>query len=87
MTDNFRTRLKRGERLLGTMVTLPTASTAEIMADAGFDWLFIDNEHGPLDTGDILSILQAVSHRIACIVRVPACDEVAIKKVLDATRT
>jgi 2-dehydro-3-deoxyglucarate aldolase len=83
MTDNFRTRLKRGERLLGTMVTLPTASTAEILADAGFDWLFIDGEHGPLDTGDILGILQAVSHRIACIVRVPACDEVAIKKVLD----
>ena len=83
MTVNFRTRLKSGERLLGTMVTLPTASTAEILTDAGFDWLFIDGEHGPLSTGDILGILQAVSHRIACIVRVPSCDEVAIKKVLD----
>ena len=79
----FRTRLANGERLLGTMVTLPTPSTAEILADAGFDWLFIDGEHGPLDTSDILGILQAVGHRIACIVRVPACDEVAIKKVLD----
>lgn len=83
MSDSFRTRLRNGERLLGTMVTLPTASTAEILADAGFDWLFVDGEHGPLDTSDILAILQAVSHRIACIVRVPACDEVAIKKVLD----
>ena len=83
MPDSFRTRLRSGERLLGTMVTLPTASTAEILADAGFDWLFIDGEHGPLDTSDILGILQTVSHRIACIVRVPACDEVAIKKVLD----
>lgn len=83
MSDSFRTRLRNGERLLGTMVTLPTASTAEILADAGFDWLFVDGEHGPLDTADILAILQAVSHRIACIVRVPACDEVAIKKVLD----
>ena len=83
MPDNFRARLRSGERLLGTMVTLPTASTAEILADAGFDWLFIDGEHGPLDTSDVLGILQAVGHRIACIVRVPACDEVAIKKVLD----
>lgn len=83
MPESFRTRLKNGERLLGTMVTLPTASTAEILADAGFDWLFIDGEHGPLETSHILGILQAVSHRIACIVRVPACDEVAIKKVLD----
>ena len=83
MSDSFRTRLKNGDRLLGTMVTLPTASTAEILADAGFDWLFIDGEHGPLETSHILGILQAVGHRIACIVRVPACDEVAIKKVLD----
>ena len=83
MSDSFRTRLRNGERLLGTMVTLPTASTAEILADAGFDWLFIDGEHGPLDTANILGILQAVSHQSTCIVRVPACDEVAIKKVLD----
>ena len=83
MPDNFRARLRSGERLLGTMVTLPTAYTAEIHADSGFDCLFIDGEHGPLDTSDVLGILQAVGHRIACIVRVPACDEVAIKKVLD----
>ncbi len=83
MIKGFRTRLKNGEKLLGTMVTLPTASTAEILADAGFDWLFIDGEHGPLATSDILSILQAVSHRVACIVRVPICDEAEIKKVLD----
>jgi 2-keto-3-deoxy-L-rhamnonate aldolase RhmA len=65
------------------MVTLPTASTAEILAEAGFDWLFIDGEHGALETSDILGILQAVGHRVPCVVRVPAGDEVPIKKVLD----
>jgi 2-keto-3-deoxy-L-rhamnonate aldolase RhmA len=65
------------------MVTLPTAATAEILADTGFDWLFIDGEHGPLENRDILAILQAVGHKIACVVRVPAGDEVPIKKVLD----
>ena len=83
MIPGFRKRLLRGDRLLGTMVTLPTPSTAEILADAGFDWLFIDGEHGPLSTSDILGILQAVGHRVACIVRVPICDEAEIKKVLD----
>jgi 2-keto-3-deoxy-L-rhamnonate aldolase RhmA len=83
MPHNFRSRLKNGDKLVGTMVTLPTPSTAEILADQGFDWLFIDGEHGPLETPDILGILQAVSHRTACIVRVPAGDEVPIKKVLD----
>lgn len=83
MIPDFRKRLLRGDKLLGTMVTLPTPSTAEILADAGFDWLFIDGEHGPLSTSDILGILQAVGHRVACIVRVPICDEAEIKKVLD----
>ncbi|MEO2018533.1 MAG: aldolase/citrate lyase family protein [Fuerstiella sp.] len=80
---DFRRRLRAGERLIGTMVTLPTAATAEILADAGFDWLFIDAEHGPLDTGDILGILQAVGDRVPCVVRVPQCDEGWIKRVLD----
>lgn len=83
MVKSFRSRLVGGETLMGAMVTLPTAATAEILADAGFDWLFIDGEHSPLDQSDILSILQAVGHRIACVVRVPAGEEVAIKKVLD----
>ncbi|MCA9066581.1 MAG: 2,4-dihydroxyhept-2-ene-1,7-dioic acid aldolase, partial [Planctomycetaceae bacterium] len=67
----------------GTMVTLPTPSTAEILADAGFDWLFLDAEHGSLETPDILRIVQAVGHRIPCVVRVAECNEAAIKRVLD----
>jgi len=83
MLKGFRQRLKNGERLLGTMVTLPTASTAEILADAGFDWLFVDCEHGSLSTADVMGILQTVGHRIACIVRVPVRDEGEIKRILD----
>src|SRR4051794_36701770 len=83
LIGNFRSRLTSGETLLGTMVTLPAPATAEILADIGFDWLFIDGEHGPLETRELLAILQAVGHRVACIVRVPAADEVPIKKVLD----
>ncbi len=83
----FRQRLASKECLIGTMLTLPTAATAEILADAGFDWLFIDAEHGALETSDVLSILQAVGHRVPCLVRTPTCDEVAIKKVLDLGAT
>jgi len=83
MSNNFRARLAGGEKLLGTMITLASSATAEILADVGFDWFFIDGEHGPLGTGEILAILQAVSHRAACIVRVPAAAEAPIKKILD----
>ncbi|MCA9103175.1 MAG: 2,4-dihydroxyhept-2-ene-1,7-dioic acid aldolase [Planctomycetales bacterium] len=83
MVGTFRSRLAAGERLLGTMVTLPCAATSEILADVGFDWLFIDGEHGPFELSDIADILRAVGERVACVVRVPAAAEVPIKRVLD----
>jgi 2-keto-3-deoxy-L-rhamnonate aldolase RhmA len=83
MTDEFRARLKRREKLVGTMVTLASASSAEVLASLGFDWLFVDAEHGPLETSELLAILQAVGDKTACIVRVSEAAEVPIKKVLD----
>ena len=83
MTQGFRARLKRGDKLLGTMVTLANAASAEVLASLGFDWLFIDGEHGPLETRELTEILQAVGDRTACIVRVPEAAEVPIKKALD----
>lgn len=87
MQDHFRDRLKRFELLLGTMVTLPNPAVAEILAAVGYDWLFVDGEHGPLEIGDVLGILRAVDHRIPCLVRVAATDEAAIKRVLDIGAT
>src|SRR5262249_38078752 len=59
MVGTFRERLRAGEALIGTMVTLPLPAIAEILADLGFDWLFVDGEHGPLEAREILAILQA----------------------------
>jgi 2-dehydro-3-deoxyglucarate aldolase len=83
MLGTFRKRLKSGETLRGTMLTLPVPAVAEILAEVGFDWLFIDGEHGPLESAEILAILQAAGDRVACVVRVPAADEAPIKKILD----
>ncbi|MDG1893229.1 MAG: aldolase/citrate lyase family protein [Verrucomicrobiota bacterium] len=83
MSHSFRKQLSTGNMLLGTMVTLPTAATAEILADIGFDWLFLDAEHGSLEYSDIQHILQTVGDQVACMVRLPAASEVPIKKVLD----
>jgi 2-keto-3-deoxy-L-rhamnonate aldolase RhmA len=83
MGHEFRARLRGGEKLYGTMVTLASAASAEVLASLGFDWLFIDGEHGPLETRELAEILQAVSHKTACIVRVPEAAEVPIKRALD----
>ena len=79
---SFRARLKAGESLLGSIVTLPLAGVAEIVADAGFDWLWIDMEHGPLDLLTVEAMLRARG-RAAGIVRAPANDPVWIKRILD----
>ena len=74
-TNDFRQRLRAGDTLLGTIVTLPMAATAEVLTEVGFDWLFLDAEHGSLEYSDILSILQAVGDQVSCIVRLPAAEE------------
>ena len=83
MHQTFRKRLKAGERLVGTILTLPSPEVAEIMSKCGFDWLFIDGEHSPLDTLQCQRMIQATANRCACIVRVPIGDEKHIKQALD----
>lgn len=83
MTQSFRTRLNRGDTLLGSLVTLATAECAELMALAGFDWLFLDFEHGGPDLSVAQRMIQAIADRSYPVVRVPAHDEIWIKKSLD----
>jgi 2-keto-3-deoxy-L-rhamnonate aldolase RhmA len=81
-TRPFPERLRSGERLLGVVATLATSSAVEILVRAGFDWLWLDMEHGPLDVSTALGMVQA---RGDCpvLVRVPANDPVWLKRVLD----
>ena len=79
----FRARLERRKPLLGTLLTLPSPEIAEVMAAAGFDWLFIDMEHGLLDFAAVQRMMQAVSHSCPCIVRVPHNEPILIAKALD----
>jgi 2-dehydro-3-deoxyglucarate aldolase len=80
---DFRARLKKGDILIGTLITIPAPEIAEIMAEVGYDWLFIDTEHGSFNPQSAQGILQAVDHRCPCVLRVPTNDEVWIKKALD----
>ncbi len=84
MDAEFKKRLKSKERLVGTLISLPSPELAEVAADAGFDWLFLDMEHGLLDAEAVRRIAQAVGGRCPCLVRLPANDEVWITKALDA---
>ncbi|MFP4448614.1 MAG: HpcH/HpaI aldolase family protein [Bacteroidales bacterium] len=80
---NFRQKLLGQEIMTGTLVTLSSTETAEILSRAGFDWLFIDLEHSPIGLQGAQQIIQAASPFAHCIVRVPGNDEIWIKRVLD----
>jgi 2-keto-3-deoxy-L-rhamnonate aldolase RhmA len=81
MSDTFAARLRRGERLVGSFVTLPALEVAEVMGAAGLDWLVVDCEHAPLDALWAQRLLQAA--RIPGVIRVPDGHESTLKRALD----
>jgi 4-hydroxy-2-oxoheptanedioate aldolase len=80
--NNFASRLRAGEVLTGTLVSLPSPEVCEILSHIGYDWLFIDAEHGAFNPQQAQGMLQAASPT-PCVIRVPVGESVWIKKALD----
>lgn len=71
--------------VIGMFVCDGGATSAEICAGAGFDYLLIDAEHGAFWLESIQSQLRTIAaYPTQALVRVPVNDEVLIKQVLDA---
>lgn len=84
MTNRFVPTFGQRPAPIGTMLSTPSTEVADALAGCGFDWLFLDTEHGTLDVRDVVKLLAIVQDRVPALVRVPDTGEVAIKKVLDA---
>jgi 4-hydroxy-2-oxoheptanedioate aldolase len=81
---NLKKRLLQGETLNGCWLNLGSPLTAEIVGQAGFDWVLIDLEHGAGVEKDVLAQLQALeSTNTAPIVRVESAESARISRVLD----
>lgn len=59
-TNRVKTLLKEGKPALGVVMTLPSPPAAEILARAGFDWMWIDLEHSPIDLETADRMIQAL---------------------------
>lgn len=77
-------KLKEKKPLIGMLQTLDSPEVTEILAGAGFDWIFVDLEHSTLDARSAQRILQAAAGNCPCVLRAPCHDEAWIKKLLDA---
>ena len=79
----FAARLRASELLRGTMLTLPSPEVADMVSRCGFDWLFLDGEHGSPTTLEWQRLLMAIGGRCASLLRVPVLGEAPIKTALD----
>jgi 2-keto-3-deoxy-L-rhamnonate aldolase RhmA len=77
-------KLAQGRKVFGAWVGMANPVATEVLALAGYDFLILDNEHGPATLHDTLLQLQAMSGTpSAGVVRVPWNDPVYLKRVLD----
>ena len=80
----FREQLMHGEAVLGCFLSLGSPATAELMANAGYDWGLIDLEHGAGDERDALTQIQALAAGGSiAIVRVEGNARQRTHRVLD----
>lgn len=77
-------RLRDGETVFGCWLNLGSSVTAEIVGQAGFDWVLIDIEHGAGSERALLHQLQALEHTPAApVVRVESYERQRFHRVLD----
>jgi len=80
--STFRQRLLGGEKLVGSFLKTPTGHATEILGDVGYDFVVIDQEHGPFDrTSSDIAFMAARGSDTPALVRVPGPD--SILSVLD----
>jgi len=79
----FKARIRTGPAPIGTLLTLPSPEVAEALSLAGFDWLFFDMEHGPIDILTAQGMVRATGGDCLSMVRVPENSATWIRKVLD----
>lgn len=83
-SPGLRKRIHAGETLFGVWSDLGSPIAAELMADAGFDWVTIDLEHGAATEADLVAHLLAVElHGAAPIVRPQSAERLRIGRALD----
>jgi 2-dehydro-3-deoxyglucarate aldolase/4-hydroxy-2-oxoheptanedioate aldolase len=80
----FKRALLKRERLLGGWFMSASPVIAELMANAGYDFVVIDIEHSTGATHDLHALLQAMAEsKTSAVVRMPSHDKTQIKFALD----
>jgi len=57
---NIREKLRNGGHSIGSWIQIPHSSIAEIMGDAGYDWVAVDMEHGSVSVHQLPDLFRAL---------------------------
>ena len=57
---DIRRTLKHGGHSIGSWIQIPHASSAEIMGQAGYDWVAVDMEHGAISPHQLPDLFRAL---------------------------
>jgi len=81
---SVRDALRKREVTLGSWIQIGHPAVAEIMAQAGYDWIAADCEHTEIDVAGFAQLARAMaSTGTSPLVRVRENDTLAIRQVLD----
>lgn len=78
-------KLRRGEPVIGIVISVNSAEVAAQAASAGFDFLWVEMEHCPIDLSTLRNIVLAMRGMPAVTFARPAVNELwTAKRLLDA---
>ena len=85
MHNPLRERLNQGKVCAGILTSMPSVNMSQKLSNSGFDWLFIDMEHGAIDIASCHHMITATAGtQCAPVVRVMEPSISYTKPVLDS---
>lgn len=83
--QSLKMSLTSGTATFGSWITLAHPGIAEIMANAGFDWLVVDMEHSVITIREAEELIRVIDLcGVAPLIRLTSNDVNQIKRVMDA---
>jgi len=81
--NTVKTKLAEGRQVVGGTVSSPDINVYCAMAEAGFDFLWIEMQHSPLTYSEVATMIRACPGPAIPFIRVPDANEGDIQKAVD----
>ena len=85
LARSIKEKFKTDQPSIGSWMSMGHVSIAEILAEAGYDWVVVETEHTAIDVSEVLRLLIAIEGRGALpLVRLAWNDPIQAKAVMDS---